>query len=45
MGDGRFVLGIDSSTQSTTAVILDRGSFQVAAEVKVRYRDDPALEH
>ncbi len=38
-----LVLGIDSSTQSTTAVILDRESFATVAEAKVRYRDDPRL--
>ena len=38
-----LVLGIDSSTQSTTAVALDRTSFATAAEAKVRYRDDPRV--
>ncbi len=38
-----LVLGVDSSTQSTTAVILDRGSFRAVAGAKVRYRDDPRL--
>ncbi len=38
-----LVLGIDSSTQSTTAVVLDRASFATAAEAKVRYRDDPRV--
>jgi xylulokinase len=38
-----LVLGIDSSTQSTTAVALDRSSFATVAEAKVRYRDDPRL--
>jgi xylulokinase len=38
-----LVLGIDSSTQSTTAVVLDRNSFATVAEAKVRYRDDPRL--
>jgi xylulokinase len=38
-----LVLGIDSSTQSTTAVVLDRSSFKTVAEAKVRYRDDPRL--
>jgi xylulokinase len=43
MGERSLVLGIDSSTQSTTAVILDRQSFAVVAEARVRYRDDPRL--
>ncbi len=38
-----LVMGIDSSTQSTTAVILDRATFKTVAEAKVRYRDDPRL--
>lgn len=38
-----LVLGIDSSTQSTSAVVLDRSSFKKVAEAKVRYRDDPRL--
>ncbi len=38
-----LVLGIDSSTQSTTAVVLDRNTFATVAEAKVRYRDDPRL--
>jgi xylulokinase len=38
-----LVLGIDSSTQSTTAVVLDRNSFATVAEAKVRYRDDPRV--
>jgi xylulokinase len=38
-----LVLGIDSSTQSTTAVILDRTSFATVAEARVRYRDDPRV--
>jgi xylulokinase len=43
MGKLDFVLGIDSSTQSTTAVVLDRSTFETVAEAKVRYRDDPRL--
>lgn len=43
MGKGKCVLGIDSSTQSTTAVVLDGESFAVLAEAKVRYRDDRRL--
>ncbi len=38
-----LVLGIDSSTQSTTAAVLDREGFATAAEAKVRYRDDPRV--
>src|SRR5512142_1844390 len=38
-----LVLGIDSSTQSTTAAVLDRGGFKTVAEAKVRYRDDPRV--
>ncbi|MGO8695884.1 MAG: hypothetical protein ACLQMF_19655 [Rectinemataceae bacterium] len=38
-----LVLGIDSSTQSTSAVVLDRRSFGLVAEARVRYRDDPRL--
>lgn len=38
-----LVLGIDSSTQSTTAVVLDRNTFATVAEAKVRYRDDPRV--
>ena len=33
-----LVLGIDSSTQSTSAVVLDRATFETVAEAKVRYR-------
>ena len=43
MGTLDLVLGIDSSTQSTTAVVMDRSSFATVAEAKVRYRDDPRL--
>jgi xylulokinase len=43
MGKLDLVLGIDSSTQSTTAVVLDRESFATVAEAKVRYRDDPRV--
>ena len=38
-----LVLGIDSSTQSTSAVVLDRAGFGLVAEARVRYRDDPRL--
>jgi xylulokinase len=38
-----LVLGIDSSTQSTTAVVLDRSTFATVAEARVRYRDDPRV--
>ena len=38
-----LVLGIDSSTQSTTAVALDGATFETVAEAKIRYRDDPRL--
>ncbi len=38
-----LVLGIDSSTQGTSAVILDRATFTKVAEARVRYRDDPRL--
>jgi len=38
-----YSLGIDSSTQGTTAVIVDLGSRSIAARAKVRYRDDPRL--
>lgn len=40
-----YVLGIDSSTQSTTAVVLNRETFQTISEHRVRYRDDPRLAH
>jgi xylulokinase len=43
MGKLDLVLGIDSSTQSTTAVALDRESFATVAEAKLRYRDDPRV--
>jgi xylulokinase len=43
MGKLDLVLGIDSSTQSTTAVVLDRKSFATVAEAKLRYRDDPRV--
>jgi xylulokinase len=43
MSELDLVMGIDSSTQSTTAVVLDRTSFETVAEVKLRYRDDPRL--
>ncbi len=38
-----LVLGLDSSTQGTSAVILDRAHFATVAEARVRYRDDPRL--
>ncbi len=38
-----LVLGIDSSTQGTTAVLIDRVSLARVGEAKVRYRDDPRL--
>lgn len=43
MPELRFVMGIDSSTQGTSAVLLDRESFETAAQARVRYRDDPRL--
>lgn len=36
-------LGIDSSTQGITAVVIDLESRSVAARAKVHYRDDPRL--
>ena len=38
-----LVLGIDSSTQGTAGVVLDRGSFTVVRQIKLNYRDDPRL--
>lgn len=38
-----LVLGIDSSTQGTTAVLIDRSSLARVGEARVRYRDDPRL--
>jgi len=38
-----LVLGIDSSTQGTSAVVLDRRGFGLEAEARIRYRDDPRL--
>lgn len=38
-----LVLGIDSSTQSTSAVILDAESLALVARAQVKYRDDPRL--
>lgn len=38
-----FALGIDSSTQSTTAVLVDLATLSVGARSQVRYRDDPRL--
>jgi xylulokinase len=43
MGGLDLVLGIDSSTQGTKGVLLDRRSFRAVAEARVRYRDDPRL--
>jgi xylulokinase len=43
MAELDLVLGIDSSTQSTSAVILSRLDYRVLAEARVRYRDDPRL--
>jgi xylulokinase len=43
MGELDLVLGIDSSTQSTAAVVLDRKTFETVAEVKIKYRDHPRL--
>lgn len=39
-----LVLGIDSSTQGTTAVLIDRHSFARLGEARVRYRDEPRLQ-
>ncbi len=43
MKKARFALGIDSSTQGTTAIVIDRESFATVAQAKLRYRDDPRL--
>ncbi|MEI6386176.1 MAG: sugar kinase [Spirochaetota bacterium] len=43
MAELDLVLGIDSSTQSTSAVILSRLDYSVLSEARVRYRDDPRL--
>ena len=43
MQETGYSLGIDSSTQGTTAVLVDLGSRTIAARAKVRYRDDPRL--
>ncbi|HUW70160.1 MAG TPA: xylulose kinase [bacterium] len=43
MSELRYVLGIDSSTQGTTGLIIDRDTFETVAEAKIRYRDDPRL--
>ena len=43
MQETGYSLGIDSSTQGTTAVLVDLGSRSIAARAKVRYRDDPRL--
>lgn len=38
-----LVLGIDSSTQSTSGIVIDRRDFSIAARARVGYRDDPRL--
>jgi len=38
-----YSLGIDSSTQGTTAVLMNLSTNSVAAEARIRYRDDPRL--
>ena len=43
MGDLDLTLGLDSSTQGTSAVLLRREDFSVLAESKIRYRDDRRL--
>jgi len=43
MNGAGYALGIDSSTQGTAAVLVDLESANVAAQAKVRYRDDPRL--
>jgi len=43
MGELDLVMGIDSSTQSTSAVVLNRKTFETIADVKIKYRDDPRL--
>ncbi|HUX36378.1 MAG TPA: hypothetical protein VMV44_00630 [Rectinemataceae bacterium] len=43
MGELDLTLGIDSSTQGTSAVLLRRDDFTLVAETRVRYRDDPRL--
>ncbi len=43
MAELDLVMGIDSSTQSTSAVVLDRKTFETVADVKIKYRDDPRL--
>jgi len=43
MAKSDLVLGIDSSTQSTSAVIMGREDLVPLAEACVRYRDDPRL--
>ena len=42
-GGTRYALGIDSSTQGCSGVILDLETFGTVAEARVRYRDDPRL--
>ena len=43
MAELDLVLGIDSSTQSTSGIVIDRRDFSIAARVRVGYRDDPRL--
>lgn len=43
IGDLDLTLGIDSSTQGTSAVLLRREDFSVLAESMLRYRDDRRL--
>lgn len=38
-----LVLGIDSSTQSTSGIVIDRRDFSIVARARVGYRDDPRL--
>ncbi len=38
---GRYTLGIDCSTQSVTAVVVDTSSGHVTQERQISYRDDP----
>ncbi len=43
MGVLDLTLGIDSSTQGTSAVLLRRDDFGLVAEARIRYREDPRL--
>lgn len=43
MADLDLILGIDSSTQSTSGIVIDRRDFSIAARARVGYRDDPRL--